>query len=191
MLKPGLRPQPTWVHCNNVTLFVQLEQLLLAVALLKWGWGSWCGVSVGPQHKLFPQEKNLWMTWWLTGRCPWRALVSCLECQCQHTAGWEFVEGACACENVCVFIYVHGGRRVWEKTSERESVWLRVNGKAEWERIKSRCTCTTYVWVYPCICGLRKYKTQKGFWCNMHLSVSVFFLYSSVKVKMRTKAVNY
>lgn len=39
--------------------------------------------------------------------------------------------------------------------------------------IKSARACVTYVFVYPCMRRLRKYKMQKGFWCNVHLSVAV------------------
>lgn len=47
------------------------------------------------------------------------------------------------------------------------------------------CACVTYVCVYPCMCCLRKYKTQKGFRCNVHLSVSVH------QVKVPAGVVNY
>lgn len=38
--------------------------------------------------------------------------------------------------------------------------------------IQSVRACVTYVFVYPCMPCLRKYKMQRGFWCNVHLSVA-------------------
>lgn len=99
---------------------------------------------------------------WVTGRCLWRAFVSCLECQCAVV--WKFVEGACG--NVCVFLHVRG------QSGTRGTRWICGCCARKRER-RSTSTRVTYVWVYPCMCCLeKKYKTQKGFPCNVHLSVS-------------------
>lgn len=42
----GQRTRTTWVHCNNVSLFVQLELLSLALVLIKWGWLGFIRVCV-------------------------------------------------------------------------------------------------------------------------------------------------
>lgn len=172
LLGPGLRPQTTWVHCNNAALFVQLEQLLLAVALSKSRWEGYVvcvWVSGGLLHTNSSPLKCLWLTW-ITDRCPRRSLVSCLECQCQCTVVWEFVEGACG--NVCVFIYSHGSGGEWENKWGWACRWVHMGARQG--EIKSASACVTYVCVYPCMCSLRKYKTKKGFQCNVHLSVSVY-----------------
>lgn len=49
------------------------------------------------------------------------------------------------------------------------------------EREKRLRACVTYVFVYPCVCCFGDKKSaQKGFRCNVHLSVSVHLFFLSV-----------
>lgn len=52
--------------------------------------------------------------------------------------------------------------------------------------------CVTYAFVYPCMHFLRKYEVQKGFCCNVHLSVAVHrFLCFHVKADVSFEVVHY
>lgn len=80
-----------------------------------------------------------------------------------------------------MFIYVRG--RKSERISESESVGG-CFGAREGE-LKSARTCVTYVFVYPCMLCLRQYKRQRGFCCNVHLSVSADLFLLCFQLKQR------
>lgn len=110
----GQRTWTTWAHCNNVPLFVQILHSI-ALVPIKSGWEGCMCVCILYIHvcqicrciNRFAYSAFGWHGW-LTGRCPWRALVSCLKCHCQCTVVWAFVEGAFGSVWVCLFIYLHG-----------------------------------------------------------------------------------
>lgn len=115
-----------------------------------------CDVSQICSINSFPWSTSGWHDW-LTGRCPQRAFASCLKCRCQCTVVWAFVQGACG--NVCLYIYMamtECGGKNWEW------VW-------RWSCVKitSVKAPVIYVSVYPCMHGMKKYKTQKAFCCNV------------------------
>lgn len=167
----GQRTRTTWAHCNNVSLFVQLERLSLALALIKWGWEGFICVCVSvrgsaaltaPPPPEVPlddwqadvPEEPLCHVWSVTASVP----------RCEHLLK-EPVE---VC--VCLYMYMVVAEG-WENKWEWACRWVCMSTNEG--EIKSARACVTYVFVYPCMRRLRKYKMQKGFWCNVHLSVAV------------------
>lgn len=160
-LRPGLRPRTTWVHCNNVAV-CPTWAVITCCCSPEMGVGGRC-VSVcqrvcyinsSPPKCLWfdmddwqpevPEEPS-YHVWSVSASVPWRENL--LK---------EPVE-VCAC--VCVFIYVHRCSGEWENKWEWACRWVCM-GAREGE-IKSASSCVTYVFVYPCMRCLRKYKTQK------------------------------
>lgn len=110
---------------------------------------------------------------------PEEALVSCLECRCQCTVVRAFVEIACRGVCVCVLVFIICTRQ-WENKWEGRPVGGCVQAPGK-EREKRLRACVTYVFVHPCVrCFGDKRSAQKGFRCNVHLSVSVHGFFSSV-----------
>lgn len=80
---------------------------------------------------------------------------------------------------VCVFLYVHGRSDERERRSVGGCVGAGEGG------LKRERAFGTHVFVFPCTLCLGRYKTQRGFLCNVDLSeasdlLSVF----SVKAKV-------
>lgn len=76
----------------------------------------------------------------------------------------------CVCVSAPVLGYVRGHSR--EPTeNKRERARRRLCLGAGEREARSVRTRVTYVPVYPCMQCLGKYKMQKGFWCNVHLTV--------------------
>lgn len=119
---------------------------------------------------------------------PEEALVSCLECRCQCTVVRAFVEIACRGVCVCVLVFIICTRQ-WENKWEGRPVGGCVQAPGK-EREKRLRACVTYVFVHPCVrCFGDKRSAQKGFRCNVHLSVSVhvfFFICVSLSKRMRS-----
>lgn len=118
-------------------------------------------VPEGLLHKLLSQ-KCLWMTWMTDRPMSLKSL--------RIMFGVSVCRGVKICwslwKRVCVFLHVRG------QSGTRGTRWICGCWARKRER-RSTSTRVTYVWVYPCMCCLeKKYKTQKGFPCNVHLSVS-------------------
>ncbi len=134
-------------------------------------------VSEGLLHKLFPRSAfgSTWMTDSQMSLKSPRIMfgVSVPVCRGVRVCWRSLLKCVCVCVMcVCVFMYVHGRSGEWEN-------------KWEWAcRRVSASSCVTYVLAYPCMRCLRKYKTQKDFRCNVHLSVSVH-LFLCFQLKQR------
>lgn len=86
----------------------------------------------------------------------------------------------CVCARLDVYVHGCGGACGWVRTDTKE------------EEIKTVRACVTYVFVHPCMLCFRQCEMQKGFRCNVHLSVSVHvFAVFSVRAKVPVQVINH
>lgn len=157
----GQRTRTTWVHCNNVALFVQLERLSVCSCSHNAGGGRDAYVCACPRvcciNCLATPPKVP-----LDHKDDWRADVP--EQPLCHV--WSVTASVLRWERllkcVCVYLYKH----MADSKRVGGCLW------APMRENRSAMTRATYVFEHPCMRVLRKYKVQKGFCCNVHLSVA-------------------